>query len=536
MNTIPNLDNFVSNAFNLKNGNFLGNAIFKISFDSNQTQEWNGEDRQVPDQIDTGIGTSYDATTESLYLKEKSDVKNHFSSDVKASFSGVVYSGSVKASFMTQGSLLQDTESYYNVKSYMNNILTFNRVRHDLMPGFIADSNGLPLTIDTKNNKKDYFDYFDKYGTHYINGGSLGGRISLITTIKKSFYEKTDKKELSSEIEGSYEGALVSGSASAKIEIGSSSYFSNNKNEVKIDLSVKGGVFAEGETKLTEWISSCYKTPDLIYAPDKKEYPDLELIAELLVDHRTPKDLAQIKKNMIDLMQEYVLGTEVDDTILSYSSTDIDFEQLYTDEDLKEGFVIASIDGVRGGGRYNNIQIKNDDDYSPNTLRMMASHCYFTSFDSTLGSLSIGGFSLPPTVQSWVPYASFTMPKPADTKFLLETGKRGPQNANPKSSQKMVSFRGLEENGLKAWEPREVNTEYEAQTDGFLVANVDYNKYDGARGYVLGQIKDNNGTYTSLWSLAIAFILFIPSHRFSLVLHMDYFQFLPTKPLARILG
>lgn len=472
-NPPPELVNYVANAYNAKDGNFLSKPVFFLSYVQNQTIDWGPEreKRDIPDQIRASTATTHYETNDSLLMEEKADYDRSFSVSVDAEFSGVSFSGSLQSSLLYHGSLFSSTSSFYSLNLYLQSVLAFERKDLKLDSDFVKAITTLPTEIGAVKNQQAYFQFFDDYGTHYTTFGTMGGTIVMETDIKDSILDTSTMLDVSVGVRAGYQGVLRSGSLDVKAAYSSSEFLSKHRNEVSITLNVMGGLYAPDE-KIVEWAKSIYNTPSLLLNVPKlasNQLTRLKCISALVA---TAGGNPVIAQNINALIHSYLLAATQDDGLLT-SPKDIPFGQVQ-DANSGDGFVISFIEETGNGAR-GYIQALDDKNANPTTMRAAASQHYFTNSDK------------------WVTSTSLTMPTPHGTTYL---GESVPTFGSPRMMQRFVGLGDSGEQAMGPWQDVELNSDIKVLTDGFVVAYVDWNNRDGARGYVQGLQKSGNGTYT----------------------------------------
>jgi len=129
-NPPPQLTNYVENAYNAKQGNFLSKPVFALTYENGKKIDWGmlrPEKRDIPDQISASTDTTHYELRSSQFLENTSDYDYTFSASVSAEYSGVTYSGSVQSKHLYHGQLFTSTSSTYALNFYLQSVLTFER-------------------------------------------------------------------------------------------------------------------------------------------------------------------------------------------------------------------------------------------------------------------------------------------------------------------------------------------------------------------------------------------------------------------------
>lgn len=467
-NPPPELVNYVANAYNAKDGNFLSKPVFALTYENGQKVYWgpSGESRDIPDQISASVSTIHQEVSNSLLLEDKADYDRSFSASVNAEFSGVSYSGSLQSSLLYHGSLFASTSSFYALNFYLQTILTFERHAMTLDGDFIAAINLLPKDISSAESQQQYFKFFDTYGTHYTHFGTMGGTIVLETDVQDSLLETASELQIAAAISVGYQGIVAGGSLNASAAYSASDFLSQHRNNISISLNVIGGLYASGES-IIDWVTSLYNTPSLVLNVPSVSKPmtTLQSISNLVaVAGGDP----QIATNIVSLVHNYLMQATLNDGSLLSSPTPIDFSVVYdtTGNSIEagDGFVICSIEAAIDGNR-GYVQAFDDASPDPTTLLATASQHYFVKDDR------------------YVPSASLTMPTPNGTSF---TAQKTPTSGMPTTSLQFIGLGNVGEEGMGSWQQVTIGSDLTAAADGFVVAYVDWNNSNGARGYVQG--------------------------------------------------
>lgn len=465
--TPPNLENYVGNAFNAKQANFLSERVFKLTYEKKQKVNWNGEERSVPDQVNATPSTKSIIQKSSVLMSNKSEYDRMFSASIGAEYSGVTYSGSANSSLMYHGNLFADSSSSYALNMYTQSIFSFERLTlhaEDLDEGFVTALKGLPETIDTAAKKKKYFEFFDSYGTHYSHLANMGGLVVMSTKVENSLRRSASEREVTLAITAGYDGVVHKGKLSAESAYSSSDFLEQNREQVAIDITVEGGVFSDGES-IGKWKETLYQTPIfLLNTPlANGSVSQLKSIADLT-------SLAGLKEvisdNIKDMIKEYVIVEDFVDGILG-TPHPIDFGTVDFDK-LGDGFLIGQIRAAENGERgYSDAMA--DPGQNPSTLRACASQHYYTDSDK------------------WVPYASFVIPTPLNDS---STATKIPTSGNPFYTLYHVGMGNIDNSSFGTFESiSKMSTPIIKSVDGFVIGYIDASNENGARGVISGKMK-----------------------------------------------
>ncbi|MDJ0714625.1 MAG: hypothetical protein QNJ54_10455, partial [Prochloraceae cyanobacterium] len=193
-------------------------------------------------------------------------------------------------------------------------------------------------------------------------------------------------------------------------------------------------------------------------------------LVSFAVDDETTAET--IANNMNTLLHTYMMQDTYEDSLLT-SPQDIDFSHVYQ-ASQGDGFVISTVEKTKNGSR-GYVQAFDGTTPNPTTMRATASQHYYTNHDT------------------WIPYASLTMPTPANTYYSSEFTST---SSDASASLKFVGLGNIGEEGMGEWQEVEIDSELTANSDGFVLAYVDWNNKNGSRGYVKGLQQLSGSSYT----------------------------------------
>ncbi len=486
---IPDLTNYVANAYNTKDGNFLSQPVFKLTYEDGQTINWGQDDPQeepIPDQIKASTTTTHYELSSSLLLQSKADYDRSFSVSVDAEYSGVTFSGSVQSSLLYHGSLFSDTSSSYALNFYLQSVLNFERLSissSSLEDDFITAVKSLPTTITTVEDQEEYFKFFDNYGTHYTSFATMGGTIVMETQIDDSVFQSYSSVEVTAGVSAGYNSVISNGTLDASAAYSSSTNKFLSETSSKVTLNVMGGFYSPDES-ISDWATSIYNTPSiLLTVPTQTGSSKLTTLTAIsnLVQYAVTDttEASTIAGNMITLLHSYMMQDTYADSLLT-SPQDINFSQAYQ-ASQGDGFVISTVQGTISQMR-GYVEAFDNTTPNPITMRATASQ-HFDSSNNT-----------------WIRYASLTMPTPANTYYTSNFT----STLSSSASLKLVGLGNIGEEGMGDWQELSFNKdniiEETAENDGFVVAYVDWNNINTARGYVIGsqQLPADSSNYTDI--------------------------------------
>ncbi len=460
----PELENLAANAFNALEGSCLGSPIFTLSYNKGHTVNWGDMGaRSIPDQLSASAAPSSHKESRTILLEVEADYDRTYSASIDASYSGVAWSGSLKSSFLYHGNLFTSTSSSYALDCYIQSVLKFKRLnftKSDLDADFVSAICNLPLDT-VGDNKQKYFDFFNSYGTHYLQEAEMGGTIVMETDINDDVFNTSTELEVSAAISVGYEGVVSSGKLDAEAAYKASDFLKKHENNISISLSVMGGLFSPDGT-ITAWQNSIYNNGPilLLNSPTTTtSFTQLVCISRLATIAGAQEG---ISSNIESMLVQYMNTSSEKDGLIGRTKTNRFSDVIEATNG--DGFFVGTITKKDNGDR-GWLVSSNDTSENPTTNRVFASQHYYTDSDKQ------------------IPSASFLLP--------AKNGNTSVSNANPTSGYpttvlNYIALGDIDEAMLQDWLPVDLGSEHIASTDGFVVSYVDWNDSNGARGYVIG--------------------------------------------------
>jgi hypothetical protein len=464
-NPPPELANYIENAYNAKDGNFLSLPVFALTYTKGQTVNWGSGQRDIPDAVSASAASQFYSRQTSVLMEDQADYDRLYSASVNAEYSGVSWSGSVQSSFLYHGNMFSSTSSTYALNSFAQSVLTFERrpiTAAALTSEFAAALSALPVDISTSPNQAAYFAFFDSYGTHYAQYGTMGGTVVMETEIDDSVFESTTAIEVSASLSVGYQGIVASGKMDVSAAYKSSDFLYKHRNDIRISLNVMGGLYSPDES-IAAWQQSIYNSPSLLLNVPNQMKPaltQLRCVSNLvgLVSGLS----ATVATNIEQLLPAYLTPAYFADGMLG-SPRNIAFAQV-KQAALGDGFLFGTIQQTNNGDR-GYLQGFNDDTANPSVQRACASQHWYMQADDWIGS------------------ASMMMPMPKGSYYTATTQTT---SGEPQSSLNFVAFGNIDATCFGDWQNVAVNTPIQAPCDGFVVASIDWAGQDGARGTIIG--------------------------------------------------
>ncbi len=257
---LPGLAKPATNGFNMKELNFLGSHVFKLTYEKGKTIQYGLAGKlkiyDEPDSISIGTGKYSFSQSNTIILKTKYDYDNMFSANFSGSFSSPTYSASIKSSLMYHGNMFQETDSSYTLNWDLQQVYNIER---DLDSLQFSDEFKKEISKIKPDDASSVFkDFFERFGTHFLTKCSFGGFMTMETSIKDSLINKLTEKQVSAGISAGYNGIINSGKISVDVAVKNSKFISDNRSSIDINIDVNGG---QREDDLSDYFKTIYDLP-----------------------------------------------------------------------------------------------------------------------------------------------------------------------------------------------------------------------------------------------------------------------------------
>lgn len=460
---IPNLELYVKNAFNVKDGDFLGDQVFEVTYNNNNETTWDENKKIYPDQLNSiDIKTITNESDKTTLMRNISSYNEAFSLAIDAAYTGVNYSTSVNSNYIYRGSMFTQSDSYYAYNTYVTNLASFERANEPSTTAiFQAALNALEENISTTGSKKKYFDFFTRFGTHYVTKGKLGGSIRLETRINSLLFNEYSEEDIKGEISVAYKNVVKSAKLTLGATHNASSFFEKNKDTTLVTLSIHGGIPTNDRTT---WFQSCYQTPSLLL-----NSPDILTKQTQLVPISNLCNNKKVKGNIETLLSEYmkVEANKSEGITLLYQPAINKVEK-----SSRDGFLISKVFTKSNGGRSHTEGLIGESQ-GDLQFKLGASQHYYFDQNNHIGTSTL----CMPVYDS----AYF------ESKFHISSSDSGIEN-------QFFSLDNRESRTLGDYLPVDFGTEITMPVDGFVVASINGFQSNGSRSYITGFQKINGET------------------------------------------
>ena len=290
--------------FDPKTATAIGNPIFVMSYDDGKTAMYGPNDGQkeypVPDQVNFQAVSVFSNKSISTVMSTQEQYDEAFSISVAGDFSGVAWSGSASASLAYTGGLFKSSDKEYYLNFSVQTVYHINRnEKLVLTPAFHAAITGLPDTV-TAENYGQFSNFFDTYGTHYLDSGSFGGFLVMETDMDKSLVESQSSTTITAAVNAAYNGAVASGSLSIDSMYNNNTFLSTYRSQINSKTDAVGGQHME---KIDGYIASCFALPDLLLGPagDAALAPKMIPLAQLALGNARKASMLEATDRYLDV-------------------------------------------------------------------------------------------------------------------------------------------------------------------------------------------------------------------------------------------
>ncbi|HEX4293529.1 MAG TPA: MAC/perforin domain-containing protein [Rhizomicrobium sp.] len=269
--------------FNLLRGDFLGNPVF--AYNPNGTVLLGGTTYAIPNTIVAEEVNRSKTCETTLMLQTQEDYKTSFSLSVSASMSYGIYSMSASSSLTSADELFTSSTKTYAVNMFKKILFSLRRNPADLdgtyaLAGDFKKSLAeLPKTLDDKTYSV-FLNFFDLYGTHFLQQGYFGGSFSMNSGIDDEVVKKNDEQTIKASLEAGFSGLVSKGSISIDTAYSSSDFLQTNKTSTEITFTWIGGT--QNDNKQT-FVDSIDARPVLVIDMCDQEDKPVFLPIHLLV-------------------------------------------------------------------------------------------------------------------------------------------------------------------------------------------------------------------------------------------------------------
>ncbi|MEA2328394.1 MAG: hypothetical protein QOE68_3353 [Thermoanaerobaculia bacterium] len=171
----------------------------------NPYQAPGGQLYSVPDNV--AVIDDSETLASSYVTESQSDFQKKFAASVGAEVSAGVFSGEFNYAYSNS---FESSASYYYcwLSAYWRSfsLRLEDQGSAQLNAGFASDLADLPAAFND-GSSRDYFDFIDKYGTHYVAGVTCGAAMRYYLAVEKTF--SSDETTIHTDVELEYDAVFL---------------------------------------------------------------------------------------------------------------------------------------------------------------------------------------------------------------------------------------------------------------------------------------------------------------------------------------
>lgn len=305
---IPNIE-FIANGYDLYYGNSFPSdglsdpgsrqKIFLLQYTQNKTY---GDRFFIPDGVDFDYALACSMQWESSNVSGTHSYYELLQTSYSADFSGFGGAFSASYSYKYVSNMTDAEQHVFNTESlqcqtYVAELETFSLP--DFSDNFKNGVQQLPLTYNN-NTEKDYFQFIEAFGTHWITNVNMGARYSWRFEFDSYQYWRMKQEIQDFDLAASYAGMYKAGVT-----------FSSHEEQQQAETFINRSVFQDQESigvllpssfSRDDWIDNITVSPSPIHY-------SLSPIYKLLDSKNFPKDIFISKRaeNLARALQDYCL-------------------------------------------------------------------------------------------------------------------------------------------------------------------------------------------------------------------------------------
>lgn len=463
LSLLPGLQGRIFYGFNAATGNFSNQAVFNDTNMSSIVYPYNGETYQCPAQFKyQTLSKSIQESTTTL-VRNQAEYDTQFSASVKMEYSNVSFSGSASSKIMYRGGLFSNKSYSYALNFDRQSVYTISLIdisEPGLDANFEASLNGLPETFNAET-QSTFFNFFNTYGTHFMNDVYFGGYMTMETAFLSTLMQTNTKASIEASLQGGYNGVINSGEMNSSAAYTHSSFLSDNESNTSVSFVTMGGTY---NPDISTYFKSVPQLPlPMIGIPDFVS--DFKALSHF-IDTSTPEGQNR-QKAMEEAIINYTARDEVEDGLIipgNFNETAaLNFDQIYAIQ--ADGFLIGNISWNQKDKAHGYLQVSSGTESNQEMVACASQHrksgdSSRVTYNSLITPVKKGDYcSATETIfNKAISYASLT--------------------SMTESQNDRTGFFG-ERRTI------DLNTSYTLDSDGFVVAYIDYNN-NVSRGSIQG--------------------------------------------------
>ena len=242
--------------FDAVSWDFLHRPIFDLTF-TNRTvnlRQGNGfAQYDVPDGMTVDPDYSFDYMQAMIFKGVHCLDEETYSSSMEASLGVDGVSLTASTSLARFSSIETDDKETTTTVGCYKIIYHFTRDEvGNLLPPFKDDLDGLPSSFESGTSDK-FFDFFRKWGTHFLAGGFFGGDFVMNTFIEEKVFNTLKTSDVTNAVKGGFNDGVDNASAKAQIEEKTRDLLQLNSKQSRIQFHSLGG---DSDKEIDDWLKS----------------------------------------------------------------------------------------------------------------------------------------------------------------------------------------------------------------------------------------------------------------------------------------
>ncbi len=464
----------VSNGYNALKAKFSNKAIFTPSFSKGKTVKYGAAQAgkasyAIPDHIAFKKPWRASSAGDTVLLRKKEDYDKYFSAPVKAEYASLTFADAAQSDLAFHGSLFAEADRSYIVNS--SALLAYSIQRKDadeLTQEFSDALAGLPLEFSQEaKGRKDFFDFFDAFGTHYLKTGRFGGFMAMESSIANHLFDKLKEAEIIAGVKAGFGGLMKSGRMDAVITYKASKFLGHYKDQISITIYTSGGVRRDS---IRGYFQTIPVRPILLTNTGAFGKTEFVSMGNLI------KDEAR-RKAFNKAVEAYISGGDSGGSAISAGKIQ-DMGGVYRTP--ADSLVLGTLQMSASGQA--DFRVFSGDS---SALSAMKGCCSVSNYPSFSGKL----------IGNQVCYSSFLVPVRRGDYYAA---KKESMSGAPDCQFLEYALLSRDTPAIGEWQVIDTDAPIKAASDGFVIAAIDCVRNLGSQGAIFGRISCDAKSYTDI--------------------------------------
>ena len=464
----------VSNGYNALKAKFTNKAIFVPSFSKGRTVKYGVAQAgkasyAIPDRIAFKKPWRGSSSSSIVVLRKKEDYDKYFSAPVKTEYAGLTFADAAQSNTVFHGSLFAEAERSYIVNFSVWLAYSVQRREADELTQEFADAlAGLPSEFSQEaESRKDFFGFFDSFGTHYLKTGRFGGFMAMESSIANPLFDKLKEAEIVAGVNAGFGGLVKSGRMDAGIAYKASEFLGRYKDQIYINIYTGGGMRRDS---IRGYFQTIPARPILLTHTDAFGKTEFVCLGDLI------KDEAK-RKAFNKAVGAYISGGDSGGSAISAGKIQ-DLGGVYRTP--ADSLVLGTL-RISSSGQAD-FRVFSDDSSALSTMRGCCSVSNYPSFSGKL-------------IGNQVCYSSFLVPVRRGNYYAA---KKESMSGSPDCQFMEYSLLSRETPAIGEWQVIDTDAPVKAASDGFVIAAIDCVRNLGSHGAIFGRISCDAKSYVDI--------------------------------------